>query len=132
MVVYRVCVIGWIHLGHLRIHKYFTDDSSVNFHDMVFHHFFEKSFQFHYRHRIWADDQALSTMYVHMRGGTLLSSKLWTYALISILALIWWSFMWKCCGVFIITLQEASELIEQYLCTAAVCPIAICALCSTK
>ena len=31
--------IGRIHLVHLRIHKYFVDDSSVNFLDMFFLHF---------------------------------------------------------------------------------------------
>ena len=30
------CSYGQIHLPHLRIHKYFTNDSSVNFHDKVF------------------------------------------------------------------------------------------------
>ena len=33
---------GWIHLVHLQIHKYFTDDSSVNFHDKFFLHFLKK------------------------------------------------------------------------------------------
>ena len=32
-------VFGQIHLPHLRIHKYFMDDSSVNFHDKIFLHF---------------------------------------------------------------------------------------------
>ena len=31
--------LGKIHLPHLRIHKYFMDDLSVNFHDKVFLHF---------------------------------------------------------------------------------------------
>ena len=31
-----------IHLPHLRILKYFTDDTSVNFHDKVFLHFLQK------------------------------------------------------------------------------------------
>ena len=34
--------LGRIHLVHLQIHKYFTDDSSVNFHDKVFLHFLLK------------------------------------------------------------------------------------------
>ena len=34
--------LGWIHLPHLRIRKYFTENSSVNFHDKVFLHFFLK------------------------------------------------------------------------------------------
>ena len=31
--------LGRIHLVHLRIRKYFMDDSSVNFHDKFFLHF---------------------------------------------------------------------------------------------
>ena len=31
---------GRSHLVHLRIHKYFMNDSSVNFHDKIFLHFF--------------------------------------------------------------------------------------------
>ena len=31
--------LGRIHLVHLRIHKYFTDDPSINFHDVFFLHF---------------------------------------------------------------------------------------------
>ena len=34
--------IGRIHLPHLWIRKYFMDDSSINFHDKVFLHFFQK------------------------------------------------------------------------------------------
>ena len=34
--------LGRIHLVHLRIHKYFTDDSSVNFHDKIFLYFLKK------------------------------------------------------------------------------------------
>ena len=34
--------LGRIRLPHLRISKYFTDDSSVNFPDMVFLHFLQK------------------------------------------------------------------------------------------
>ena len=30
------CFLGRIHLPHLQIRKYFTDDSSINFHDKVF------------------------------------------------------------------------------------------------
>ena len=33
-------VLGRIHLPQLQIHKYFTDDSSINVHDKVFLHFF--------------------------------------------------------------------------------------------
>ena len=33
---------GRIHLVHLRIHKYLTDDSTVNFHDKFFLHFLLK------------------------------------------------------------------------------------------
>ena len=46
----KSCGTGWqqvndfgrIHLTHLWIRKYFTDDSSVNFHDKVFLHFLKK------------------------------------------------------------------------------------------
>ena len=34
--------IGWIHLVHLQIRKYFTDNSSLNFHDNVRLHFLKK------------------------------------------------------------------------------------------
>ena len=37
--------IGRIHLPHLRIHKYFMDESSINFHDKVFLHFLKKIWQ---------------------------------------------------------------------------------------
>ena len=40
-----VCAFGQIHLVHLWIHKYFMDDSSVNFHDKVFLHFWKKNWQ---------------------------------------------------------------------------------------
>ena len=33
---------GRIHLVHLRIHKYFTDNSSINFHDKGFLDFLKK------------------------------------------------------------------------------------------
>ena len=36
-------LLGQIRLPHLRIHKYFTDDSSVNFLDKVFLHFLSNS-----------------------------------------------------------------------------------------
>ena len=34
---------GRIHLVHLRIRKYFTEDTSVNFHDRFFLHFAKNS-----------------------------------------------------------------------------------------
>ena len=34
-----VCFKGWIHLPHLQIHKYFMDDSFINFHEKFFLHF---------------------------------------------------------------------------------------------
>ena len=37
-----VLYLGWIHLPHLWIHKYFTNDTSINFHDKVFLHFSKK------------------------------------------------------------------------------------------
>ena len=37
--------IGRIHLPHLGIHKYFMDESSINFHDKVFLHFLKKIWQ---------------------------------------------------------------------------------------
>ena len=37
--LHNILYIGQIHPPHLRIHKYFTDNSSVNFHDKVFLHF---------------------------------------------------------------------------------------------
>ena len=39
---YTFCYLGRIHLPHLRIRKYFMDDSSINFHDKVFLHFSKK------------------------------------------------------------------------------------------
>ena len=63
----RYCAIGRIHLVHLRIHKYLTDDSSVNFHDKFFLHFLLKFRKKWRKNLSWkfTDESSIKYLWIH-------------------------------------------------------------------
>ena len=61
---------GQIHLPHLRICKYFMDDSSVNFHDKVFLHFLQKFGKKWRKTLSWKfmDESSVKYLWIHKWG----------------------------------------------------------------
>ena len=62
--------IGRIHLLHLQIHKYFTDDSSVNFHDKVFLRFLPNFFKKWRKTLSWkfTDESSVKLLWIRKWG----------------------------------------------------------------
>ena len=69
--------IGQIHLVHLRICKYFTDDSSVNFHDKVFLHFLPKFRKKWRKNLSWKFMDESSVKYLWIRKWTRWIRPIW-------------------------------------------------------
>ena len=66
-----VCLYyGRIHLVHLRIHKYLTDDPSVNFHDKFFLHFLLKFRKKWRKNLSWKFMDESSVKYLQIRKWT--------------------------------------------------------------
>ena len=67
---YQFFDYGRIHLVHLWIHKYFTDDSSVNFHDKFFLHFLLKFRKKWRKNLSWKFTDESSIKYLWIRKWT--------------------------------------------------------------
>ena len=57
----------WIHLPHLRIRKYFTDNSSINFHYNIFLHFLPKIGKKWRKTLSWkfTDESSIKCLWIH-------------------------------------------------------------------